>query len=233
MCGRNYLGQLVDDGVMGCTTASHLLAYHLSRIKRNIVGIQSEVGKQVLIYFLHLRRPILLTCIGLALEHEHSLDYSLLLGNLGQFDETGVWIVVVVLGHILHPLWLLLKIRSIVLLVEEFDSATTNGDINHSHLDILRQTLHHLPAEIVGGCQTSVGATKGRNGSVPLSLFPSQLGIIHRSHRHESRVHSLHVLLLITGITLHIRLSETEVNVEILILRLHCHNRPKRHKSEK
>ena len=50
---------------------------------------------------------------------------------------------------------------------------------------------------------------------MPLSLFPSQLGIIHRSHRHESRAHSLHVLLLITSITLHIRLSETEINLEV------------------
>ena len=68
---------------------------------------------------------------------------------------------------------------------------------------------------------------------MPFAFFPTQLLIVHGCHRHKSRTYALGVLLLKAGITLHVRLSKTQVNVEILVLRLHGSNRPKSQDSNK
>ena len=88
---------------------------------------------------IHTVRPVDITIVGLTLVKEDSLDDTLFLGNLCQFDETSIGIAVVAGSEVLHPVWLFLQVSFIGTLVEEVDAGTAHSHGDGSHPDAVRQ----------------------------------------------------------------------------------------------
>ena len=191
-----------------------------------------QLFQNIVIHGLHTVRPVGIAIVGFSLMQQDSLDDTLLLGNLGKLDESGVWIAVILGSEVLHPVGLLLQVSLIGTLIEEVNASATHSHGDGSHLDAVGQIVHHLSSEIIYRSEASGWSCLRRDSSMPLSLFPSCLLIIHGIHCHESWIHSCSVDVFNGGITLHVRLSKAEINLKVrvgLILRLRpvflCHHR--------
>ena len=232
MSCRNGLGDIIHNGDMLPAAATLVFLNGFAHEQRNIFCLQVQLFQNIVIHGLHTIRPVGITIVGFSLMQQDTLDNTLLLGYLGQLDESGVWIAVILGSEVLHPVGLLLQIRLIGTLVEEVDAGTAHSHGDGSHLDAVGQIVHHLSAEIIYRSETCAWSCLRRNGSMPLSFFPSCLFIIHGIHCHESWIHTRPVNVFDGGITLHVRLSEAEIDLKIwvgLILRLRpvflCHHR--------
>ena len=191
----------------------------LTNEQRHILGIKSQIGKHILINLLYLRRPGLIAIIGFALMQENTFDDTTLLCNLSQLDKTAVRITTILLGIIAEPVGSIgiIEIRLILILIKEIDACSAYSYGDGSHLHLVRQIIYHLSSEIIYYRQTGVRTSLRRSSCMPFAFCPSGIGIIERIHCHETRVHTCLVLRLDGSISLHVRLSKTEINLKIRI----------------
>ena len=214
---RDSLGDIIHNGDMLPAAAALVFLNSFSHEQRYIFCLQVQLFQNIVIHGLHPVRPVGITIVGFSLMQQDTLDDTLLLSYLGKLDESGVWIAVILRCEVLHPVGLLLQIRLIGTLVEKVDAGTAHSHGDGSHLDAVWQVIHHLSSEIIYRSEASVWSCLRRDSGMPLSLFPSCLLIIHGIHSHESWIYSCPVDVFNGGIALHVRLSETEINLKIRI----------------
>ena len=215
MSCRNGLGDIINNSDMLPATAALIFLNGLTHKQRNIFCLQIQIFQNIIIYGLYTVRPVGISIVGFTLMQKDALDDTLLLGNPGKLDESGIRITMILGCEILHPVWLLLQVSLIGTLIEEVNASTTHRHGDGSHLDAIRQVIYHFSAKVIHRTQASAWSYLRWNGSIPLSFFPSSFFIIHGIHSHESWIHSCSVDVFNGGIALHIRLSETEINLKI------------------
>ena len=216
MSRGNRLWQTRDDGVVQRTGATHIGIHRLASKQRHILGLQVQVGEQAVVDGLHLVAPAVLTIVGLTLMEQDALDDTTLLSDLCHIDEALVGIVVVGSEGILHPVLCRLEIRFHLFRHEAFDINTANGYIDHTHTYILWQGSHHRTAEVVGHTDLRPLTHQRRGGVVPLAHLTDWIGKVGAGHHLKARVDTL-VDGFWLRLAFHVRLSETQVDVEVLI----------------
>ena len=169
---RYHLWQSVYDGVVRGAVSAHFLAHHLAGHQGHVGGFEVEVCQEVFIHGLHLQWPVLLSRVGLALQHQYAFYHAFLLCLSGQFHKSCVRVAVIVLGHVFHPVGLFFQIACIVHFVKQLDSASADGHVYHSHPHVVGQTGQHGASEVVGRCKPRVRPAQWRHSLVPLSAFP-------------------------------------------------------------
>ena len=212
---RDSLGDIIHNGDMLPAAAALVFLNGLPHKQRNIFCLQIQIFQNIIIYGLYTVRPVGIAIVGFTLMQEDALDDTLLLGNPGEFDESGIRITMILGCEILHPVWLLLQIRLIGTLIEEVNASATHCHSDGSHLDAIRQVIYHFSAKVIHRSQACAWTCLRWNSRMPLSFFPSSFFIIHGIHCHESWIHSCSVDVFNGGIALHIRLSEAEINLKI------------------
>ena len=85
---RYGLRKCLDDVVHGITCTIEFLTQKLASDERYISGIEMKVVQQVIIYFIDLCWPLLVTCIGAALMEEDTFDDSLMGSTKSAFKHT-------------------------------------------------------------------------------------------------------------------------------------------------
>ena len=156
MSRRNHLGKggyhIVHHGA--CTILFGM--YHFTGQQRNVLCLQVQVGQQVFVYALYLHRPVLFAGIRFALMQKNTFDDTIFLGLLSQFHQTAVRIIVVFLRHILQPARLGSEVFRIVFLVEQFNAASTDGNIDDTNLYLFRKVFDQRTTEIITGSQSGI-----------------------------------------------------------------------------
>ena len=136
----NGLGQLVN---LFLTTNADTLATSLdnvTHIEVYLLRLQLQITTEVVIDLLHHASPLGVAGISLALMHQNTLDDTVLLGFLGQLNQTLVGVIIVSLKHTLHPTRsLLLHVAGNAVGQETLDVNTTDGHMNNTNLDIVGQ----------------------------------------------------------------------------------------------
>ena len=166
---------------------------------------------------LHLASPLRVARIRLSLVHQHPLDDAILLCLPGQRHQTFIGVIAVSLQHALHPSWRRLHIRFHLVRHETLNPDAADGHMYHTHTDVLRQRLYHRPAKPVGRSQAGIRTTQRSSSLAPLPHPTAALLIVHSRHQQESRAGTLQVLSLRACGTLHVRLSETQEDIEVFI----------------
>ena len=220
LCGVEGLGQFVDLLLAADADALATSLYDVSCIEVHLFGLQLQVAAEMVIDLLHHTGPLGVARVRLALVHQDTLDDTVLLSLLGQCDQTLVRVVVVGLEHAFHPVRRL-GLHVVVNAVgqESLDVDAADGHMDDADLDVLRQGGHQRTAEPVGRCQSCIRTTEWGDGLVPFAHLPFREcfggGVIHCGHPQEPWAGALQVLGFRTGGSLHVRLSETEKDVEI------------------
>ena len=133
------LGQFVDLLLTADADALAASLYDVACIEVHLLGLQLEVAAEVVVYLLHHASPLRIASVGLTLVHEDTLDNTVLLGLLGQRDQTLVGVVVVGGEHALHPTrGLGLHVVVDAVGQETLDVDTADGDVDDTDLDFLR-----------------------------------------------------------------------------------------------
>ena len=214
---RNGLGQGVDLTVHGDTLPLAVRLHHLAYQQGHLRGLEVQVAQQALIDALHLACPSGLARIRLSLMHQYSLDDSILLCPPGQRQQPLIGIVVVGLQHAFHPVGSFFGIGSNLVGHEALDTDAPDGDMNYSHPDMLGQRLDERASEPVGRRQSRVGTAQGGSGLAPLTFSPAPLRIVDGRHEKKTGSRSRYILCFRLGSPLHVRLSETQEDIEIWI----------------
>ena len=154
--------------------------------------------------------------------HKYSLDNSVLLGNLCNFHEPFVRIAAVLADYGLHPVAFVVNVLLVVVLVPKFDFGTGYGHVDYTYPVLLRQVFYHLASEEVHRTHIVALAADRRDGGVPMSLLPSELGHIHRRHELEARIVEILVLFRRRGSGFHIGLPNAEVYEKVRVRRILC-----------
>ena len=95
------------------------------------------------------------------------------------------------------------------------DSA--DGNVNHTDTNRIRQGLDHGASEPVCRGQSRIGAAEWGGSLAPFTHFATSLWVVDGRHQQESRSRTGDVLCLWSCGTFHVRLSETEEDIEILV----------------
>ena len=136
----NGLWQFVD---LFLATNANTLSVGLHDItckEGHILGLQLQVAAKGIIHLLHLLGPVGITCIRLALVHQDTFDYTILLCLLGQGNQSFIGVVTVCLQHSLHPARSLgLHIVGNLAGHKALDLDTTHSHVDHTDLDVLGQ----------------------------------------------------------------------------------------------
>ena len=136
----NGLRQLVD--LLLATNANTLSVglYDITSEEGHILGLQLQVAAKGIIHLLHLLGPVGITGIRLALVHQDTLDYTILLCLLGQSNQSFIGVVTVCLQHSLHPTWSFrLHIVGNLAGHETLDLDSAYSHVDHTDLDVLGQ----------------------------------------------------------------------------------------------
>ncbi len=220
------VGQFVNLLLAADTHSLALSLNNVAGIEVHLFGFQLQVATEVIIHLLHHTSPLRIARIGLTLMHQDTLDDTILLSLLGQRDQTLIRVVVVGFEHSLHPLRRLLHIALDAIGQKSLDIDTTDGHMDNTNLDVLRQRSHHRTSKPVGRSQTRIGTAQRSRSLAPLTHLPALLREVHCGHQQETRTRALQILSLRTGCTLHVRLAETQEDIEIRVYsRLHLQGR--------
>jgi len=213
------LGQGVDLLVHPDAQTLAIGLHHLAGKQGHLLGLQLQVAEQAVVHLLHLGGPFRVAGVRLALVHQDALDHAVFLGLLAQSDQPLIGIVAVGLEHALHPVGgLVLGIVGNLVGHEAFDLDAADGHGNHAHTDVGGQTGCQCAPEIIDGCQAIVAAAERRKGLVPFAHLPAATVVVDGGHHLEAVAYTLQVLGLRAGGSLHVRLAETEENVEVGVL---------------
>ena len=214
------LRQCVDGRIHPDATPFSIGPHHLSGKQGHVLRFQMQVGNQLVVDECHLLSPPCVAGVALALVQEYSLYDTISLRFLRQCQESLVGIVAITFEHPLHPLRCP---RSHIVvdrvLHKRLYLTTAYSHRDNAHPDAVGQVGNHRPAKIVDGRQAGILTAERRHGSVPLSHPATELMVVDGCHHSEPRVNPRKVLRLYLGIALHIRLSETEEDIEIGIRR--------------
>ena len=149
---------------------------------------------------------------------QDALDDAHLLRLLRHLDDAAVRVAAIVaVGQLSPPLvGVVFQFLLVEVLVEHLDGTATHGDGDDAH-PLIGKFLDHRAAEIVAGPQFSHRADDGALGCVPVA--ERSLGVVEvAGGQHlEARVHVAHVLRFPLGVAFHVRLSETNVDVEVRV----------------
>ena len=209
------LGQLLDLFHTADADSLAIGLYHLADEQWGLLRLQLQVAQHVVVHLLYHTSPLGVASIGFTLVHQHTFDDTVLLGLLGQCDETLIGVVVVGGQHGNHPARGLLHVAFDAVGQETLDVDTADGYMDDTYTDILRQGLDHRTAEPVGRCQTGIRTTEWGRGLAPLTHLTASLWIVDSRHEQETGTWTGDVLCLGLGCSLHVRLSEAEEDVEI------------------
>ena len=220
------LRQFVDLFVHGHAESLAIGLHHLAGKQGHLFGFELQVAQQVVVHLLHHAGPLGVAGVRLALVHEHTLDHALLLRLFGQRHEAFIRIVVIGGEHRFHPSRRPFYI-GLDAVVEEslyMDASDSHGDDAHAH--ILGQVFCQCSSEVVDRRESGVLTAERRQGLVPLAHFPAALRIVDGSHHLEPVVQALQVLRFGSCRSLHVRLSEAEEDVEVVVrCRTHSQHR--------
>ena len=209
--------------------SSSVRVHDLSYQKRNHLSLKTEVVHEVVIYLLELRRPAWIACVRLTLVYEHALDDSVFLSELRHLDKSGIRIIVICGKHALHPARsTFLHIAGDAVRKECLDMASSDGHIDDTDPYIFRKSLDKSPSEVVCRSESCVRTAERRYCSVPFSLFATSFLVVDCRHHHESVADTFKILLLYAGISLHVRLAEAQIDMEIRILGIDSHGAQQR-----
>ena len=218
LTGMDGLRQLVNLWLAGDTDSLAPGLHNVADKEGHLLGLQLQVAEQAVIDLLHHVSPFRILGVRLALVHQHTLDDTVLLCLFGQCDEAFVGIVAVGLQHALHPSGCRLCIVGNAVGHEALDFDAANGHMDDADFDVVRQRCHQRAAEPVGRGQPCVGTAEGRRGLTPLTHLTAALRVVNSRHQQETRSCTHKVLGLRLGCTFHVRLSETEEDVEVRVL---------------
>ena len=190
------------------TTYANTLSISLNNvtsIKGHILGLKLEVATKVIVNLLNHTSPLWVTSICLALMHQDTLNYAILLSLLSQSYQTLIWVVVISCKHTLHP------VRSLGLYIvinavgqESLDIDTTDSDVNYTNLNIFGQRSYEGTTEPVGRSKTSVRTAQRSRSLAPLTHLSALFWEVYSWHKQEAWARACQILSLRTGISLHI-----------------------------
>ena len=219
MRGRYGLLDTINHGIGPGTRTAAVGIDHLAYKQGHLVRTESEILKEVLIYFLDLERPLEVVPVGFALMHEYALDDSVFLGDTRHFDQSRIRVVVIRREGALHPVGSDVgRIVRYLALHEAFDLDTADGDIDDAYPVVLRKVLNHGTPEIVRGRHSVAVTAERRQGLVPLTHDTARILIVDSREGEVTVADSHGVDMLGTCRALHVGLSETEEDMEIRIL---------------
>ena len=155
----NCLWQLCNDRIHACTSASLIGIHEFTYQQRYFFGLEIQVFDQIVVNAFNFRRPLLVVRVGLPLMQQYPLDNAIFLSQFCHVDKILIGISVVCLDYINHPRWSCCSICLVVILVEQFDFAAGNRDINNTDFDIFRQVGNHCSAKIISGAKTARWST--------------------------------------------------------------------------
>ena len=208
---------------MGSAHSSSVRIHDFTDQKRHDLSLKPQIADKIVIDLLELVRPARVAGIRLTLMHQNTLDDTVLLSQFSHLHKSCVRIIIVCRQHPLHPAGsTVCNIICNAVRKESLDMASSYGDIDDTDLDILRKGFNQSPSEIVSRCKACILAAQRRNSRVPLAFHPSSFLIIDASHHLEAFTDSFKILFLDPRITLHIRLAETEIDMEVRVLGLDC-----------
>ena len=204
LTGVDGLRQLVN--LLLATDADTLAVglYDVAHIEIHLLGFQLQVAAEVVVNLLHHASPLRIAGVRLALMHQDALDDAVLLGLLGQRDQSLVGVVVVGLQHALHPRWGLLDIALYAVGQESLDVDAADSHVDDANFNIVGRGGHHRAAKPVGRCQAGVGTAERSRGLTPFAHLTTLVGEVNGGHQQEARPWAGQVLSLRTGITLHV-----------------------------
>ena len=132
MSCRYHLWQTAYHWVMCSTHATDALAHHLTCKERNVLSLQTEILKDIIVHSFNLVRPVLLTSVRTSLMQEYSLYHTLMLSTEGTVDETDIRQIVIVCSDTLEPVWLVDDGRRVLRLHQMLNAATSDSDMNNA-----------------------------------------------------------------------------------------------------
>ena len=196
--------------------------HDLTDEQRRFLRLQLQVTEHVVVNLLHHSCPFRVASVRLTLMHQHTLDDAILLSLLGQCDEALVGIVVVGCKHGLHPAWGSLYVVLDAVGQESLNGNAADSHVDHTDADVLGQRLDHSTTKPVCRRQACIRAAERGRGFTPLTHLAASLRVVDSRHEQKARTRTGDVLSLGLGCSLHVRLSETEEDIEIRVYFCHC-----------
>ena len=196
-------------------------AHRLTGDYRHPFGVKVQVFHQIVINLAHLRQPTVVVGVGLSLMQQNASDHALFLGLAGHFHQTAIGISAIGSNLILQPLRFDgVGIGLIAVLVEEVDGTTVHRHIHQTDAHIAWQVLTQRAPEEVHERETGVVAAEGRHSLAPFP-HPAAVGTVDGGEAEERVVVHNPIGIGYLSLPHHVGLSETQEDVEELIL---CHH---------
>ena len=208
---------VVDDGIVQIAATTINFREQFSYEQRHILSFQPEFIQHSGIYEVYARRPRLLTIVCTSLMEQNTFYDTYLLCLFSQFHQSAERLVVIILAETFEPVSTCSNHAVRLILVIKVYAGTANGNIDDSYSDGIGQLLHHSTSEIVCWRQSCPCTTQWWNSNIPVTHLPAAVRHIDTSHHQEAWRYPHEVLFLYFCITLHIRLSETEVYMKVRI----------------
>ena len=139
-----------------------------------------------------------------------------MLGFSTHIDQSLVGIVVISSSSFLDEPCRIIQIVFHFVGHESFDTDATDGHVDDTNLDLFRQGCNHCTAKIVCYAQSGSWLHDGRRGCIPFSQGTSWLVEPAGCHHLETGI-DMQVPFFGGGSSFHIRLTKTEVDIEIRI----------------
>ena len=232
MTSRNNLRNTVYLNIMAGATATHISILHLTNKDGDVSSLQIEVLQHVVINLLHHTGPVGVTTVRTALMQQNALDDTYFLSLFSHIDDTTIGVAsIVTLSQSNPPLiGVVLHFLLVLVFVEHLDRAATHSHSNDTHLFVW-QLPHHRTTKIVGRPQLAVRTNDRTCSLVPIAKFTIGTREITCCQHLETWVNIANILRLPLGITLHVRLSETDVDIEVRIYFCFCSEDGHQHQS--
>ena len=204
---------------MSITGTALLLTQRLADKEGDVGCVKAEVGQHVVVDFLHHVRPVGVAVVRTALMQQDTLDDTYLLRFLGHLDDAAIGIAAVVLiGQRCPPLSRVIsQFLLIQVFVEHLDRTAAHRHGNNPDTHTLGQVLHHSTPEVVGRAKAANRIHQRRHGLVPVARSSLRVSEVTGCQQSETVIDTGLIDIFRLRITLHIRLPETDVDVEIRI----------------
>ena len=153
--------------------------------------------------------------------HQNTFNHPVLLCLLCQIYEPSIRIIIIRLHDIFQPIRLSSNVLCTALFIEQLNTTSPDSHIDNTHFDIRRQIINHSTSKIITWGQSRMATRQRRKSLIPLSFYPSALRTINSRHHQKTFTYTYTILRFHTCIAFHIRLPESQINMKILILRMH------------
>ena len=196
--------------------ASHLRILRLTDEEMYVGSPEAKVSQHIFIDLFHLVGPVCLTIVRAALVQQDALDDTCLLGLPGHLDDAAVRVCAIVIpGYLSPPLIVIVFVFLLVqILVEHLDGTAAHSNGNDTDL-LVGEFLYHRTTEIVGRSQFAHRADDRAFGLIPVAQCTLGIVKVARCQHLETLIDIPFVLGFPLGIAFHIRLPETDIDIEI------------------